>query len=230
MKKKGKQNPVIKTKRVWMTVMTEEEILCKITNTEDQELKKAYEEMLEGAQKKEEFWLWYAPWKIVLKETGKEIGDICFKGEPKEYAVEIGYGIGPEYEGKGFMTEAAKAMMEWAFAQETVYFVEAEACEDNQASIRVLEKLGFQPDGKGKEGLRFVKQKDPVAWISIYMCFGISIGVAIGTAVENLPLAMAMGICIGMALGALLDSNEKKRVNELIKQREERKGLEEKLQ
>ena len=55
MKKKGKQNPVIKTKRVYMTVMTEEEILCKISSTEDAELKKAYEEMLEGAKKHENF-------------------------------------------------------------------------------------------------------------------------------------------------------------------------------
>lgn len=229
MKKKGKQNPVIKTKRVYMTVMTEEEILRKISSTEDAELKKAYEEMLEGAKKHENFWIWYAPWKIVLKENGKEIGDICFKGEPKDHAVEIGYGMEPEYEGKGFMTEAARAMTEWAFSKEEVYFVEAEACEDNRASIRILEKLGFQPDGKGLEGPRFVKQKEPTAWMPIYMCFGVAIGTSIGTPTGNLAIGMSLGICIGMVLGACLDSNEKKKLQEICKKREDRKQVEEKL-
>ena len=58
------------------------------------------------------------------------------------------------------MTEAVQAMIRWAFAQQDVDFVEAEADPDNRASQRILEKCGFVPNGKtGEEGPRFVVER-----------------------------------------------------------------------
>ena len=55
------------------------------------------------------------------------------------------------------MTEAVKTLAEWASKQPNVKQIEAEAEEINIASIRVLEKSNFVPNGiMGQEGPRFV--------------------------------------------------------------------------
>jgi ribosomal-protein-alanine N-acetyltransferase len=72
------------------------------------------------------------------------IGDIGCK-EPPDAAgmVEIGYSIVPAYWGRGYATEAARALVAWLWTQ-GVRRVTAECLDDNAASIRVLEKLGMR--------------------------------------------------------------------------------------
>lgn len=149
----------IMTKRLVLEPMTEEETRAAIDSEKDEELRDAYNEMLSLAQSDEANWEWYAPWKMTLKKEGTIVGDICFKGPQKIHAVEIGYGVKKEFEKRGYTTEAAKALTEWAFTQKEIYFVEAETSPGNSASRRVLEKLGFREDGTGKEGPRFVLEK-----------------------------------------------------------------------
>ncbi|MFS0865017.1 GNAT family N-acetyltransferase [Fredinandcohnia sp. 179-A 10B2 NHS] len=86
---------------------------------------------------------WYV-WLAKRKEDGKTVGDIGFKGKPVNGTVEIGYGIDPDEHNKGYATEAAIALVEWAFLHEAVRKVQAECDIDNVASIRVLEKLGMK--------------------------------------------------------------------------------------
>ena len=180
----GKKTVQLKTKRLMILPMTDEELENLIRVTDSPELKQAYQEMLDGCRQNPNQRIWYTAWKICLKENkkevGKQIGDIGFKGPAEHYSVEIGYGIDTEYEGNGYATEAAKAMIDWAMYQENVYFVEAEVASDNMASRRVLEKLSFQPDGVGEEGDRFVLEKESTSWMAIYMLFGLSIGLSFG--------------------------------------------------
>ncbi|UTW00786.1 GNAT family N-acetyltransferase [Marinomonas rhizomae] len=84
---------------------------------------------------------------------------ICFKDNPHiklgfvgaEYApnpnyVDIRFGITKEFEGKGFVTEAARALAIWFFANtqhEKLYGV---SMVDNVASKAVLKKLGMTPE------------------------------------------------------------------------------------
>ncbi|MGE0078098.1 MAG: GNAT family N-acetyltransferase [Bacteroidales bacterium] len=83
-------------------------------------------------------------WTIVLKEQSIMIGDLCFKGEPNYSGeVEIGYGIHERFQGKGYMTEAIREIIKWAFNQKEVRAVIAETDSDNISSHRVLEKCGF---------------------------------------------------------------------------------------
>ena len=85
------------------------------------------------------------------------ISVFSFKGISENGVVEIGYGINAEYENKGYTTEAVKAVAKWASTQDNVKQIEAEAEESNIASIRVLEKCNFVPNGEmGEEGIRFV--------------------------------------------------------------------------
>lgn len=87
--------------------------------------------------------LGWGVWLVRLKETGEVIGDIGFKGNPDgNGAVDIGYGFLPQHRGKGYATEAAKALVDWAF-EHGAGRVTAETLRDNHASIRVLRKTGF---------------------------------------------------------------------------------------
>lgn len=88
--------------------------------------------------------LGWGVWLVRLKETGEVIGDIGFKGNPDSSgAVDIGYGFLPQHRGKGYATEATRALVEWAFAHGAGR-VTAETLRDNHASIRVLRKNGFR--------------------------------------------------------------------------------------
>lgn len=121
----------------------------------DEALRLAYGEMLRGSLEHPEDWGWYAVWLIVRKD-GKQIGTLSFKGSPVDGVAELGYGIGEEYRGYGYATEAVETILSWAFDQPGVNAVAAETAEDNPASRRVLEKCGFLPTGlSGKEGPRY---------------------------------------------------------------------------
>ncbi|NVO67176.1 GNAT family N-acetyltransferase [Methanofollis tationis] len=95
-------------------------------------------------------------WYVVA--GGTLVGSCGFLGRPSaEGEVEIGYGVLPAFRGRGYATEAAAALIGWAFAHPEVRKVAAQADPQNRASVRVLEKIGFVPDGAGDEGcVRFV--------------------------------------------------------------------------
>ena len=129
-----------------------------IVETEKNEiLKIAYKEMLDGCLKYPEDYIWYVLWFMELKNSNTEVvGTLSFKGIDENGIVEIGYGINAGYENKGYMSEAVSAVVQWASIQPRVKQIEAEAEESNIASIRVLEKCNFIPNGFGQEGIRFI--------------------------------------------------------------------------
>lgn len=145
-----KKDPVLKTKRMRIQPMSDREIEELIRTSDSDELRSAYREMLDGCRRDPEHRIWYAPWKMALKNGPAYIGDLCFKGPARDSAVEIGYGILPEYEGNGYTTEAVRAMTRWAFDR-SVVFVEAETEPENKASQRILENAGSSPMGREKK-------------------------------------------------------------------------------
>lgn len=201
----------IKTKRLLITPMTETELDEKIQKTPESELRQAYLEMLEGCRREPENRLWYTAWKIQLKKDGTLIGDLCFKGAPVKGTVEWGYGLEQAFWNQGYMTEAARVMLDWAFSQRDVYAVEAETLQENAASQRVLEKLDFKPLGiKGEEGPRFRREKQAAQMSVVYMMLGLCCGMSFGTALGNMSIGMALGIAVGFLLGTVIDDHEKK--------------------
>jgi RimJ/RimL family protein N-acetyltransferase len=85
------------------------------------------------------------PYMITLKETGEVVGMIDPRIEgPK---VGIGYGAARAHWGKGYVPEAACAIIDWAFQQPSIYRVYATTDVENIASHRVLEKVGMQCEG-----------------------------------------------------------------------------------
>ena len=149
---------VVKTERLTIYPLSDLEMEQLIEEEMDSEMKQAYLSMLTGCRQYPEKRIWHAVWAIHLnEETNRCVGDLSFKGLDCNGTVEIGYGIKKEYEGRGYMTEAVKAMVAWASIQDGVTSVEAETDCNNKASQRVLEKAGFLPNGHmGEEGPRFV--------------------------------------------------------------------------
>lgn len=148
----------VQTERLKIHISTREEMERFIALQTDEIIKLAYSQMLDGCLKHPEQWKWYAIWMIELKD-GTHVGELCFKGLNNDGAVEIGYGISDEYRGRGYATEAVKAVTSWALNYLGVSCVEAETEADNTASINVLQKCGFSSTGTfGEEGPRFVRR------------------------------------------------------------------------
>ncbi len=85
---------------------------------------------------------WLTYWLVVIREEQVGAGVLGFKGFPDENgSTEIGYGIDPAYQGKGYMGEAVQALVDWAFIHPFCKVVTASEVE-NPASRRLLERLG----------------------------------------------------------------------------------------
>ena len=63
---------------------------------------------------------------------------------PEPGSLLLGFSVLPAFTGLGYATEAAWALLEWAFTQPGVNRVAARAFPDNPASLRVLEHLGLR--------------------------------------------------------------------------------------
>jgi RimJ/RimL family protein N-acetyltransferase len=70
-------------------------------------------------------------------------------GTPSE--CEMGWGILPPYEGRGFATEGARALIDFLRRDERIQSVIAHTFPSLARSIRVMEKCGMVPDGDGEE-------------------------------------------------------------------------------
>lgn len=92
------------------------------------------------------------PWggTVIDRREWVAVGQMGFRDRPVDGIVEVGYGINPSYQNRGYATEMVRALTDWALAQPTVSRVVAECRPDNVGSIRVLEKSGF-----GRIGERF---------------------------------------------------------------------------
>jgi len=76
-------------------------------------------------------------------------------------APELGYWLGLSYWGQGFATEAARAVIDYAFADLKLESIQAGARVTNPASRRVLEKCGFQWSGVGLYRIRAIQSSAP---------------------------------------------------------------------
>lgn len=73
------------------------------------------------------------------------VGSGVFKGPPDSAGtVEIGYEIASDYWNRGWATEAAQGMIEYAFSHLLVRAVRAHTLAQTNASNRVLQKVGMQ--------------------------------------------------------------------------------------
>lgn len=100
---------------------------------------------------------WYTYWLIVLNEENTAAGMVGFKGIPNAKGeVEIGYGIDPVFQGRGYMSEAVTELIAWAFEHPECKAITATAVLlHNLASQKVLLKNGFVETGQDEKGISF---------------------------------------------------------------------------
>ncbi len=83
---------------------------------------------------------------------GKPVGTVGLNGVTDVYGVaELGYWIAPDHHGQGFATEAARLLVGYGFDERRLHRVGARAFEFNDASRRVLEKVGFEREGVSRD-------------------------------------------------------------------------------
>ena len=91
---------------------------------------------------------WQFGFAIIHKSDNILIGTCGFPDPPDSSGVaEIAYGIAPAYRGRGYATEAAKSLIEFAVKDQRVRTIRAHTIAETSASTRVLEKCGLTKVG-----------------------------------------------------------------------------------
>jgi len=87
-------------------------------------------------------------WAVVHRADHKMIGRLGLGAvNERDARADLGYAYNRLYWGKGYATEAARAILQFGFDSLKLHRVGAIVLPDNIGSIRVLEKLGFQREG-----------------------------------------------------------------------------------
>ncbi|MGW6444650.1 GNAT family N-acetyltransferase [Lentzea sp. NPDC055074] len=82
---------------------------------------------------------------IFLPEAGKVIGGAVLRWRSeKDEQGEIGYSLHPEFQGRGYATEAARAMLDLGFTHLGLHRIVAECDPRNEPSWRLMERLGMR--------------------------------------------------------------------------------------
>jgi ribosomal-protein-alanine N-acetyltransferase len=92
--------------------------------------------------------------RYVLISEGALSGTLigCVGGFPKEDGtVEIGYSTLPEFQRRGYGSEAAGALIDWLLRQQGIQAVTAQAYSNAVESIKVMERCGMVFTGEGDE-------------------------------------------------------------------------------
>lgn len=90
---------------------------------------------------------------VTLRDTGEVVGQVTLKTDRyiprlRQRTSELGYMLRRDYWGRGIATEASRLLLDFAFGEVGLHRVFAVVGDDNPASIRVLEKLGFRLEAR----------------------------------------------------------------------------------
>lgn len=135
---------LIPTKRLRLVLQSPAEVLARIEALSPAEQAEVSADWLARIRASTAVDPWMHGFSIVDKATGEDIGSCGYKGPPDSaQAVEIAYAVSPQYQHRGYATEAAQGLVDFAIASGQVRIVRAHTLHGNAASGRVLEKCGF---------------------------------------------------------------------------------------
>ena len=84
------------------------------------------------------------------------IGTVGFQnGDERNEKVELGYWLGPSWQGRGLASRSVRLALLAAFTHSTVNRVTAKVQPDNRPSIALLERAGFTYEGLERQGMKF---------------------------------------------------------------------------
>jgi RimJ/RimL family protein N-acetyltransferase len=90
---------------------------------------------------------------LIIEVDGRAVGDInLFDLDTRNAVASIGLSVWrPEDRGKGFGTDAMRALIRWAFDQQNLHRIELSVDPRNAAALHVYAKLGFVEEGRRRE-------------------------------------------------------------------------------
>ena len=84
-------------------------------------------------------------WAITMADNSKLIGTVClFDISAEHNSGEIGYELLTDHQGQGIMNEAITSVIKFAFQIPGLTTINAVSHKDNQASLKLLQKLNFE--------------------------------------------------------------------------------------
>ncbi|MBK2404711.1 GNAT family N-acetyltransferase [Erysipelothrix rhusiopathiae] len=111
---------------------------------------------------------WPEAFAITLKNNGRMIGTCDFWPiSESEGVYEMGYALNPRFWGLGLMTEAATAVLDFAFNTYDVRRMELKHLKCNPASGAVARKIGFIEEGIKRQAAKFEDGYDDI------VCYGL---------------------------------------------------------
>lgn len=93
---------------------------------------------------------------VFLRDTETLIGNVTLSEVLRGplQSCFIGYSLDQRHNGKGYMAEAVRLALDFAYNHLLLHRIEAGAMPHNLASIRVLEKAGFQKEGIARKNVK----------------------------------------------------------------------------
>ena len=181
-------------------------------------------------------------YELAILKDGIQIGSIGLYLNESYDTCELGWILARDYQGFGYATEAAMAAMKYAKEEIGIHHFIAHCDSENSASENVMKKLGMtkvschggrKNKGSNEERMEYLyerfydneidfinnnESKNKVQYMPIFMCLGLSIGMAIGVNFDNIAVGMCLGMSAGMGIGTLIDllnnSKDKKDVSQ----------------
>lgn len=151
---KGLPWEILKTDRLLIREITVEDVPRLYELYADESITRYMESLFSTRQQEEEYtkdyieniyhFYGYGMWLIALKESGEVIGRAGLEYKEGLEGLELGFMLGKDYQHKGYAYEACRAILDYAreeLEQDEIYAV---VHEENEASITLCKKLGFQ--------------------------------------------------------------------------------------
>ena len=90
----------------------------------------------------------FGPGAVILKETGEPLGMCGLFKRPYLEQLDLGFAFLPAYRGQGYAFEITSANLEYARKELGIERIMAFTARENEASLRLLKKLGFKDAGE----------------------------------------------------------------------------------
>lgn len=112
-------------------------------------------------------WKVFGVWAAELKTTGEFIGWFSLKPLPGTTEIEIGYRLLKKHWSKGYATEGARKLLDYGFHTLNLKKIVAITNHNNQASKKVLEKIGLRYSGEVEYQSSLETSKNTVSWFEL---------------------------------------------------------------
>lgn len=147
------------TERLDLTLESIEEVRARLDAMSPGDLELLSQDWLDRVRNATSSDPWVHGFTMTTRDNATVVGQCGFKGPPDaDGSVEIAYYVVDAYQGRGFATEAASALFQFAASHDDVRVVRAHTLPEPSASTRVLTKCGFQHIGD------FLDPDDGLVW------------------------------------------------------------------